>query len=552
MSNLILPQKWTSQPQYPVQIDWGNPLTRGLCLGNTASLFNNAVNGAPPTRKTISVSKKAETVYSHANGEIVFSAPGIRAFVGRYLFDPTNARFGGMFSSTNRSGIYFEYTSSQLKAVVFNNGAWSTTNIGSTPATGALITLAVVSDSDTSHRVYRDGVLVATLTNTAQVSTFNVAGAMYCDASAFYTAAVKDVVGFAGFTSTPSNTEIKSLSDNPWQIFKPQARRIFVASAGGTVWNVSVSESITLADTLSSIAAFQSAQAESIALVDSQSVTNLAVASLYEAMTLSDTPSAGKVTGASISEAMALAESLSASALFSASMTEALSLVEAVTSLLIAAASVAESVILSDTPSAVAALSASTAESVTLADTSSTSGQVTSATITESIALTDAGTALANLAVSIVESVSLADSLIAAAQFTASMSEALSLVDSSSTSGQVLAAAIAESLAMTDAWSATASLTASVIEALSLVDLTQAIAQMGVVQVEAMALADSTTGNAVYTVAISELVTLADVVDWVAEIINTDKYPLAGVPIIRPLYGVSIQYPLAAIKRTYP
>jgi hypothetical protein len=233
MSSLILPNKWTSQPQTPVGIDWSNPLTRGLCLGNTASLFNNAVNGAPPTRKTISVSNKAETVYSHANGEIVFSAPGIRAFVGRYLFDPTNERFGGMFSSTNRSGIYFEYTSSQLKAVVFNNGAWSTTNIGSTPATGALITLAVVSDSDTSHRVYRDGVLVATLTNTAQVSTFNVAGAMYCDASTFYTAAVKDVVGFAGFTSTPSNTEIKSLSDNPWQIFKPQARRIWVAAAGG-------------------------------------------------------------------------------------------------------------------------------------------------------------------------------------------------------------------------------------------------------------------------------------------------------------------------------
>lgn len=235
MSNLILPQKWTRQPQTPVGIDWSNPLTRGLCLGNTASLFNNAVDGAPPTRKTISVSNKAETVYSHANGEIVFSAPGIRAFVGRYLFDPTNARFGGMFSSTNRSGIYFEYTSSQLKAVVFNNGAWSTTNIGSTPATGALITLAVVSDSNTSHRVYRDGVLVATLTNTAQVSTFNVAGAMYCDASTFYTAAVNGVVGFAGFTSTPSNTEIKSLSDNPWQIFKSQSRRIFVASAGGGV-----------------------------------------------------------------------------------------------------------------------------------------------------------------------------------------------------------------------------------------------------------------------------------------------------------------------------
>ena len=222
-----------TQPQTPVQIDWGNPLTRGLCLGNTASLFTNAVNGALPTRRTISVTNKAEAVYFHANGEVVFSAPGIRAFVGRYLFDSTNGRFGGMFSSTNRSGIYFEYSSSQLKVVVFNNGIWLVTNIGSTPATDALITLAVVSDSDTSHRVYRDGVLVATLTNTAQVSTFNVAGAMYCDASTFYTAAVKGVVGFAGFTSTPSNTEIKAISDNPWQIFKSQSRRIWVGAAGG-------------------------------------------------------------------------------------------------------------------------------------------------------------------------------------------------------------------------------------------------------------------------------------------------------------------------------
>jgi len=223
-----------TQPQTPVQIDWGNPLTRGLCLGNTASLFNNAVNGALPTRRTISVTNKAEAVYFHSNGEVVFSAPGIRAFVGRYLFDSTNGRFGGMFSSTNRSGIYFEYSSSQLKVVVFNNGTWSVTNIGSTPATDALITLAVVSDSNTSHRVYRDGVLVATLTNTAQVSTFNVAGAMYCDASTFYTAAVKGVVGFAGFTSTPPASEIKSLSDNLWQVFQPLTRRIYLESAGGT------------------------------------------------------------------------------------------------------------------------------------------------------------------------------------------------------------------------------------------------------------------------------------------------------------------------------
>ncbi len=226
---------WTIQPQVPVGIDWSNPLANGLLLANCASLVGNQVNNSPPTRRTASVSHTGlEPNYFHANGEVVFSTPGIKTFFGRYLFDPTNERFGGMFSTTNRSGIYFEYKSSQLKAVVFNNGSWPVTNIGATPATGELITLAVVSDSDTSHRIYRNGLLVATLSNTAQTGTFNVAGAMYCDASTFYTAKVAGVSGLTGFSRRLSGDEIKELHKSQFGIFSPLNRRIWVASAGGT------------------------------------------------------------------------------------------------------------------------------------------------------------------------------------------------------------------------------------------------------------------------------------------------------------------------------
>lgn len=225
---------WTTQPQIPVGVDWNNPNAGDLLLANVASLYSNQVNFAPPTRRISTVSHVGlEPNYFHANGEVVFSTPGIKTFFGRYLFDATNERFGGMFSSTNRSGIYFEYTSSQLKVVVFNNGAYGVTNIGSTPAAGEVITLGVVSDSDTSHRIYRNGLLVATLSNTAQTGTFNVAGAMYCDASTFYTAKVAGVSGLTGFSRRLSGDEIKELHKSQFGIFSPLNRRIWVAGAGG-------------------------------------------------------------------------------------------------------------------------------------------------------------------------------------------------------------------------------------------------------------------------------------------------------------------------------
>ncbi len=491
----------------------------------------------------------------------IIIAARVKATAGQAA-DP-GAAFGIYSAGGNQSGFAVGFNPSNEVGCTYldNNGAGTLAR--SAGSLNVWYTVFIQARSDSSTYAWINGKPATTgqgSTHTAIFSTLDeiCIGAQHRSAGFLRNftgniewAAILNLPVGTNNTLTDAYAEYLYESNYPYSL-EAKPSRIFAAAASGTVWNVSVSESITLADAPSSLAAFQSAQAESIALADSQSVTNLAVASIAEAMTLSDTPSAGTVTGASIAEAITLAESVSSSALYAVSLAEALTLADAVTSALTAAASVAEAIALSEAASVTADFNVSIAESVALADSSSTSGQVTSADITESIALTDALTASALFTTAEAESISLGDVLIAAAQFQAAITEAMALVDSSSTSGLVLSAAIVESMSLIDAWSATASLTASVIEALSLVDLPQAIAQMGVVQVEALALADSTTGNAVYTVAISELVTLADVVDWVAGIINTDKYPLAGVQIIRPLYGVSIQYPLAGIKRTYP
>lgn len=471
---------WTSQPQYPVQIDWSNPLTRGLVgLFDSVNSIDLVDNGFPSTNSVTQgvVSKgrianfsNSAQIYPHkpryaVTGALTIFTPlvvtslanysGILSKSSDYSTFPFELRLG---ASPTTSEINFERGGGGTASAFKGSGSLISANPG---VVQYLVVRCISGDINIAPDVFvnkakttlgRNG--YATITGTASDNGSALRVGNRFDTTTYLNGGIQ----YLGLWNRAlSDSEILSLSDNPWQIFKSQSRRIFVASAaGGTVWNVSVSESITLADTLSSIAAFQSAQAESIALVDSQSVTNLAVASLSEAMTLSDTPSAGTVTGASIAEAITLAESVSSSALYAVSLAEALTLADAVTSALTAAASVAEAIALSEAASVTADFNVSIAESVALADSSSTSGQVTSADITESIALADALTASALFTTAVAESISLADVLTAAAQFQAAITEAMALVDSSSTSGLVLSAAIVESMSLIDAWSATA------------------------------------------------------------------------------------------------
>lgn len=465
MSNLILPNRFTSQPQYPAPIDWRNPITRGIISAQSGLGFDH-VTGAgayldataishPVTSKGVGFSASSTNRLSFP--VVPYPLVNISGVNGTfndsllYIGTPETADWN---AGNNNHGLGFTANGS-------NHGFANSYNTST--ASGALWTgvATVIGVSNAgpyaASSVWVDGVQKTGL-------------GLYTTPISANTSQITSASGQTGILSVrwirPLTTaEVASLTANPWQIFKAPQRRIWVAGTG-TVWNVSISESVSLSEALSAIAGFQGVQSEALTLTESQSATNLAVVSASESIALADAPSSGVATGASISEAMALVESITAA--------------------LNAAASVAESIALSETSSAAASFSAAIAESVTLAD-----------------------------------------SLAASAQFSAVMAEALALADTSSTSGQVISATISESMALVDTWAATAALSAAIVEAGALTDSVQATAQFGVVQVETLALTESPAAGTVWTVSISELMTLADVVNWAGDLVATPGYRVA-------------------------
>lgn len=456
-----------TQPQGPLQLELSSPLSAG-CVGYYLPNGIGTPSGGPT--RAVSIYGAGNTFVGASSQRITIplDIPITLGNTGSTLVGIANstdiANGQAIFSISNANDYFSCLFRGDLTSDPISVASWTASGslfrqkTGPAFSSGVNYVVAVTTDTAGNFNLYLNGVLQSgSYSNTGSIPTAALTNLVV---GATNTAAYLNgsVFGALAFNRVLSAAEIQSLSNNPWQIFKSQSRRIWVAGTGGTVWNVSISESVSLSEALSAIAGFQGNQAESLALADSQSATNVAVVSASESIPLADAPSSGVATGASISESLALAESISSSALFSASMTEAMALVEAVTSVLSAAASVAESVSLSDTPSAVAVFSASTTESVTLADTSSTSGQVTSASVAESMALSDTPSALAIFIAAVTEAVSLADNLSVAAQLSSAMNESVALLDSSSTFGQVLAASVAESISLTDSWAVTTAL----------------------------------------------------------------------------------------------
>ena len=185
---------------------------------------------------------------------------------------------------------------------------------------------------------------------------------------------------------------------------------MFAPSGGGTIINVSIAEAASLADSLSSSAAFAAAVAEALSLADSLSAAAAFAAALSEAMSLADTASTG---GSPIS--VAIAEAMS----------------------------------LADAPASAARFAASLAEAMSFADVVSAGGSI-SAAITEAMSLADSLSSVAQFATAIVETAALADTLSAHVTFAAAIAEALSLVDTANLP-TIVTAAIIEALSLVDA-----------------------------------------------------------------------------------------------------
>lgn len=237
---------WTSQPQYPVEIDWSNPLA-SRCLGVYLPANNNSRSGNPS--RTVSSFGIGDTFLRTSSQHITIP------LTSPISLTSSGATLIGIFNSTNIAAAQcaFALTDGGSHFSVLPRGdiagdpisvaSWNTSGssfrqfIGPSYASGVNYVIAITTDTAGNFDIYRDGVLQSgSYTNGGTIPSVSMTkleiGASNGTGD-FLSGSVFSVLAFKGRLN---QQEIKVLSDNPWQIFKSQSRRIWVAgtSSGST------------------------------------------------------------------------------------------------------------------------------------------------------------------------------------------------------------------------------------------------------------------------------------------------------------------------------
>jgi len=241
MSIILPPQPWTRQPQIPVGINRGNPLTRRLERAINLSVLSptDMAGGAPITY--VSGATFPETVVSPQGKGLLISDFGNNGVLSTPAW--TNVTSEGTFAliaqrasagdntawEMGNSGQADHFPFSSLAYFdVFWSSRWGGGVAAPSGATFADPVVLVFCVKDGDQRAYWNGQLWTSATGTGgwtlpATLTFAVNGWR------------GNVFGAFAWSRALSGGEAKNFSDNPWQLFARLPRRIFVgpAAAGG-------------------------------------------------------------------------------------------------------------------------------------------------------------------------------------------------------------------------------------------------------------------------------------------------------------------------------
>ena len=230
-----------------------------------------------------------------------------------------------------------------------------------------------------------------------------------------------------------SERQAKELLNNPWQLFKPRTLGIYFDSAvgGGTVHNVSITETLAAADAYAAQMVAAVGLTEAGSATDSSSTIATLIAALQETASASESATAQTTTQAQAVEAASAGDAIAASIATTAAAVEASSVTDSAACQLVAQTQITESASATDAASATAQFLAALIEAASASD-ASTTGPVTTAAITESASASDAVSAVATLIAQVFEAASAADSSTTTAQLLAFMLEPGVAADSQS------------------------------------------------------------------------------------------------------------------------
>ena len=253
-----------SQPQRPVGIDWSNPITRGLAFASTSIVYDSisGIVGSPTggTKPVVVVGGKGVSsrfsAASLGGGYINFGnlagvdllRNGGTILTLIRISDVTIAQsIAGKADNVANNGWVLQCVSGGVlhaKQIGSSNGSVST-------SAGALVTNkwhAVAlrwrgPSVGVGLELFVDGLLLATGTSPTGTLVSDNTLPLKIGSQTYTNGASRDFNGdsavFLGTRRALSDIEIKSLSANPWQIFTPQSRQIWVpTSAGGDTYTL--------------------------------------------------------------------------------------------------------------------------------------------------------------------------------------------------------------------------------------------------------------------------------------------------------------------------
>lgn len=257
MPAIIIPSKWRAQPQYPVEIDYGNPLCAGLAAALTP-INGYHMMSSSGTYQTIAIANGGKVWKGNASGVHWVQFPAITSPVATILRLGSISRNSlqnswGAGNTTGSSTVgtftqFYESDSNNQAFVRSTNGGTQTQRQYAAHATATSVapvcTVARCKDNSTLD-VYWDGVQDnGTLTTGSTGSPdwgFFGPNSLARGTTRNPTEAGMDAQLGAVWRRALSDAEVWELSQNPWQIFKPLKRRIYFKNPEVAIYSVTPS-----------------------------------------------------------------------------------------------------------------------------------------------------------------------------------------------------------------------------------------------------------------------------------------------------------------------
>ena len=238
MAGLILPRRFTSQPQGAVEIDWGNPLTRGLKVVHnfrglsfrlnqvTNGRFSLVGSGFGGGSEGLEFLANASYITTPLNTTDFTNSATIIGVLKNKNSTPTEGQTGFPWNvNSNSLGTHYPHTNNTIYYSSFRGASrfYFLPSV-SIPYTEKHVLAETVNGSTPSSSVYVNGNLVNMYGGAFTFSPVTPMRIGYNDQATPY---VGTIYAIFVWNRELSANEIANFSRNPWQIFRAPKRTLY-------------------------------------------------------------------------------------------------------------------------------------------------------------------------------------------------------------------------------------------------------------------------------------------------------------------------------------